>query len=352
MDIGARVLRAACRTGPSGPWRAHGPIAGGMECALVGRMNLAISPLSFEATVGSYRVHRVIAEGDVATVHEAAHLVLPRRAAVKILRPEVNASPQAGQRLLREACVLEAFDHAGVVRVYDCGVLEDGRPWLAMELVGGAPLSASFARMGRLPVEQVGELLRGLVDVIAAAHRSGVVHRALAPSHVLVGGGGCHDVRVLGWGLSRQPGGAHDLAGDRRADVYAIGAMAYQAATGAPPYVAVPPVARVLSQFHARPTPVRTLRPDLAPELARLIDAMTDTAPHARPTAVDVAAELARLDGPYDDYQVLAEGTQPGRDPTAPPATRAAAPKSSADHDWDQLVALGAPRRPWSGARR
>ena len=306
-------------------------------------MNLAISPLSFDATVGSYRVHRVLADGEVATVHEAAHLALPRRAAVKILRAETAVSPQAGQRLVREACILEAFSHPGVVRVFDCGVLADGRPWLAMELVGGEPLSARFARMGRLPVEQVQALAGGLVEILAAAHRSGIVHRALGPAHVLVGGGGCHDVRVLGWGLARQPGGSHDLTADRHADVYAIGAMAYQAATGTPPYVAVPPVARVISQFHARPAPVARLRPELPAELARVIDAMVDSDARNRPTAAALAATLARLDGgAYDGYEVFAEGTEPGRDPAA---VRAAAAASAADRDWQELLALGAPRR-------
>src|SRR5262245_54329943 len=121
-------------------------------------MSVAATPLSFDVTVGSYRLSRVIAEGEVATMHEAAALVLPRRAAVKLLRPEVLASPQAAQRLLREACVLEAFGHAGVVKVFDCGIQPDGRPWLAMELVGGEPLTALSARLGALPLATVVEL--------------------------------------------------------------------------------------------------------------------------------------------------------------------------------------------------
>lgn len=330
--------------------------------------NPAASPLSSETTVGSYRVHRTIAEGDVATVREAAHLVLPRRAAIKLLRPEVVGSPQAAQRVLREACVLEAFTHPGIVRVFDTGLLEDGRPWFAMELVGGEPLSAVLARVGPLPVEEVLELTTGVVDVLAAAHRSGIVHRDLGAGHVLVGGGGWHGVRVVGWGLARQPGGGHDLTADRRADVYAAGAMAYQAATGQPPFVSVPPLARVTSQFHATPMPVRNLRPDISPELATLIDSMLAADPAARPTASEVSARLARMEVPYDDFQMLAEGTRGGHDvaeaanddsepahddgeraPAAEPASPgAASAKSQADRDWEALMALGAVRRPSS----
>jgi hypothetical protein len=133
--------------------------------------------------------------------------------------------------------------------------------------------------------------------------------------------------------------------------------MAYQAATGAPPYVAVPPIARVISQFHARPTSVLALRPDLPAAVARLIEAMIDGDPAARPTAGDVAMELARMEGPYDDYELFAEGTQPGRLPSAPSlpavAEPAPAPASPADRDWQQLVGvLGAPRRTSSSAPR
>ncbi|HVV85533.1 MAG TPA: serine/threonine-protein kinase [Kofleriaceae bacterium] len=338
-------------------------------------MNLAASPLSFEVAVGSYRLHRVLAEGEVAIVHEAAHLVLPRRAAVKVLRPDLATSPQAAQRLLREACVLEAFGHDGIVRVFDTGLLADGRPWMAMELVGGEPLTAMFARVGPLPIANVVELLTGLVDVIAAAHRSGIVHRALSPAHVLVGGGGDHGVRVLGWGLARQPGGSVDLLDDRRADIYAIGAMAYQAATGQPPFIAVPPVARVLSQFHAAPAPapVRTLRPEVTPPLAAIIESMLAADPTARPTAADVLAGLDALEraeaidqaqaAPAPEHTPLPLPLTLEAETVATPADEAAAAKApepptpadpadrakaEADRDWQQLVALGSPRRPWS----
>lgn len=333
-------------------------------------MNLAANQRATELTVGSYRLHHVIAEGDVATVYDAAHLVLPRRAAIKLLRPEVMASPQAAQRLAREGCVLEAFAHPGTARVFDTGVLADGRPWLALELVGGEPLTARFARAGGLPVVDVIDLMTALVDLLAAAHRSGIVHRDLGPGHVLVGGGGPRGVRVIGWGLARQPGGALDLLGDRRADVYAVGAMAYQAATGAPPFVAVPPVARVISQFHATPPPVRERRPELPPAIAALIEAMLAGEPAARPSAAEVAAELARLDSPYAEVELevaveavaaadaadaadraatLADDLDDPAIVEAPPAVK---PQSAADRDWEQLMALASGRRRWTDSRR
>lgn len=321
-------------------------------------MNPGASPLSFDPTVGSYRLRRVIGEGDVATVHEATHLVLPRRAAVKLLRPEVVGSPQAAQRVLREGCVLDTFVHPGVPRALDCGILTDGRPWLALELVGGEPLSAMFARVGALPVDSVLDLAAGMLDIVATAHRTGIVHRALDPSHVMVGGGGSSGVRVIGWGLARQPGGAVDLGADRKADVYAVGALAYQAATGEPPFVAVPPVARVITQFHAPPPPVAALRPELPAELAALIDAMVDADATRRPTASQAAVALARLIRPYDELLLLAEGTEPGRDPsplaappraTTPPPVAAADERSAADRDWEALMALAVVRRPRSG---
>ena len=314
---------------------------------------------------GNYRLERVIGQGDVVTVHEASHRLLPRRAAVKVLRRELAGNTPAAQRVLREGCVLDTFAHGGVPRVLDCGVTTDGRPWLALELVGGDSLAAHLARRGALPVDDVIDLATGLLDVISAAHRLGLVHRALGPSRVIVGGGGAAGVRVLGWGLARAGGGG-ELAVDRHADVYAIGAMLYQAVTGASPFVSVPPVARVIRQFHSSPPPVARVRPELPADVAALVDAMVDADVRKRPTAADAALAFARLVDHYDELEVVvADGTDPGgpgpagRPPRAKTMTAGGRartvverePRSPSDRDWEALMALDFMRRPRTGAR-
>ena len=300
------------------------------------------SPLSLESTVGGYRLLRPLGEGEVATVHEAEHALLPRRAAIKLLRADAVGSPQAAQRILREACVLEALGHPGVARVFDAGVLADGRPWVALELVGGESLAAVLTRTGALAPDRLLELAIALADVLAAAHRAGIVHRALGTQRVMIGG--TFPVRVLGWGLARQPGSNLELTTDRRGDVYALGAMLYHAATGKPPFVSLSPVDRVMSQFHAPAAAVATLRPELPAALASLIDAMVGPEPSARPTAPEAAAALAAVARPYDDYEVVADGTDPGGEVREP-----VEPRTEADRDWEQLMALAVGRHRWSG---
>ncbi len=257
-------------------------------------MILGPEPLPSGTTIGNYRLDRVLAEGERTTVYGAAHLVLPRRAALKLSRVPAVEPPSAAQRLAREACTLEAFAHPGVARVFECGVHADGRAWVALELVHGEPLSAVFARVGAMPAAAVLALTPEILDVVAAAHRAGLVHRGLSARHVMIAGAGAHRVRVLGWGRAHQPGHRVDLLGERRADIRAVGTIAYQAATGraTSPTQALPP-----ALTHR---PVRVLCPELGPEFAGLIEAMLANDPMRRPVAAAVANQLVRWD--LDDY--------------------------------------------------
>ena len=272
--------------------------------------------LATGTTIGGYRVERAIAEGGMAMVYEAAHLILPRRVALKVMHAHLVASPQAAQRILQEACILEAFAHPGAVRVFECGVLADRRPWIAMELVGGEPLSVRLHRAGgRLPIDEILTMMAAITDVIGAAHAAGIVHRDLKPENVLVTGDDLAGLRVIDWGIARQPverrltlenftlgtptymapEQARGRVVDGRADVYALGVMAFEAATGQPPFQADNAIGVVIKHLTEAPTPVRALRPELPPGLAWLIDSMLEKDPAARPTADTVAARLARL---------------------------------------------------------
>jgi len=278
-------------------------------------MTNSATQLDAGTTIGGYRVNRLLAEGGMAVVYEASHLILPRRAALKVMHAHLTTTPQAAQRILQEACILEAFSHPGAVRIFEVGVLEDHRPWIAMELVGGEPLSAMLTRVGQLPVPAIMKMMSGVIDVVSAAHRSGIVHRDLKPENVLVTGEHLDDLRVIDWGIARQPVDhrltldnftlgtptymapeqARGHAVDGRADIYALGVMAYEAAVGHPPFAAENPISLVLKHLNQKPEPVRSLRPDLPAGLAWLIDSMLEKSPTDRPTGAMVAACLARL---------------------------------------------------------
>src|SRR5438128_1364270 len=90
--------------------------------------------------IGEYRIERVLVRSSTYLEYEGEHLVLPRRALIKVMAGGVAPLP-----VLREACMLEALHHPGVVRVYESGILPDRRPWFARELVEGTSIAATLA---------------------------------------------------------------------------------------------------------------------------------------------------------------------------------------------------------------
>ena len=115
-----------------------------------------------------------------AAAYRATHVVLPRRARVRVTHGAVR---DASVRVLREACLLEALAHPGVPRVFECGVLADRRAWSAIEDPGGVSLAARLAR-GPLAIADLVVVLRDVADVLRHAHGHGVVHRRLTPAAI------------------------------------------------------------------------------------------------------------------------------------------------------------------------
>jgi serine/threonine-protein kinase len=266
------------------------------------------------ARLGGYRLEGLVGEDRMGTHWLATHVVLPRQVMIKVLHGHLAARRAAAVQLLRESCVLELLQHAGIPRVYECGVLDDRRPWFAMERIEGTALGDNLAAHGRLDSRTVATMVRDLAEILDHAHGIGVIHGDVRPEHVIqTTGAAVFPVALRGWGRNASdtrtlgdddvyvaPEIARGKGFDGRADVFALGAVAYLAITGRP---IAPRVAPGVISDHV---PVAPRCPTVVPELAALVDAMMAPLPAQRPTAGQVFAEADWLAGILDGDLELA----------------------------------------------
>jgi tetratricopeptide (TPR) repeat protein len=241
-----------------GRLRAHG-IAPTLE-----REHAPALPAAGAPEIPGYDVHDEIERGGQGVVYRATQRATSRTVALKVLAAGALTTDRQRRRFEREIELLAGVEHPGVVTVYDSGLAEDGRPYLAMQLVAGTPLDAWAAARRRRPGPAARrDLLRvftALGGAVAAAHARGVIHRDLKPANVLVDDG--DRPHVLDFGLARPLGAdaARPLVTDDgaflgtlayaapeqvrgetsridvRTDVYALGVILYEMLAGTRPY--------------------------------------------------------------------------------------------------------------------
>jgi serine/threonine protein kinase len=289
---------------------------------------VSLASLGPDSIVGCYRIVKELGRGGMGTVYEAVHTLLPRKAAIKIMHAELLRQPGMATRMVQEACILEELKrHAGIVRVFECGLLADHRPYIVMELIEGESLAARLHRVPTLPSVEVAKVLADVATVLAAVHQTGIVHRDLKPDNVLLTPRDeLYPLRIIDWGVARLgPMGRLTLDGmtpgtpiymspeqatgrniGPACDIYSLGVMAYEMLTGHPPFDG-----RTLAEVvcmhltsDAVPLQERTCAPI---ELCELVHRMLEKDPQARPSAHELrrrARALASPAGTYDgtDY--------------------------------------------------
>jgi serine/threonine protein kinase len=136
-----------------------------------------------DVLAGKYRITRLLGRGGMGAVFAAQHEMLGEEVAIKLMLAEAMRGPEAVKRFVNEARAAAKIRGEHVVRVLDVGVLDDGRPYISMELMEGEDLGQVLERSGPLsPVTAVDYLLQGM-EAIAQAHALGIVHRDLKPSN-------------------------------------------------------------------------------------------------------------------------------------------------------------------------
>ena len=265
---------------------------------------------------GRWRLLRKIAEGAMGSVHEAENLAEGGLGAVKLLKPDLHAEPSIRRRFRREASVLKALEHPGVVRVLDLGNDDGERSYTVMELLTGETLDALLVREPTPPLQVIGPILLGICEALAAVHRHGVIHGDLKPANVFLPRDGGFPIRLVDFGLSKIEGlerltRTGELTGtpvymapelltgsgeiDARIDVYAVGVVAYLALAGKLPFSTQRhPGALMFDIVMGKLTPLGTLRPDLPEALLRAVQhAMAPKRDERTPDADTLRAELA-----------------------------------------------------------
>jgi serine/threonine protein kinase len=231
-------------------------------------------------------------------------------------------------RMVQEASILEEVRHPGIVRVYECNMLPDHRPWIAMELVEGETLASRLHYASRLNPVDVATLLAEVADVLAAVHARGVVHRDLKPDNLLLTPTDRDfPLRVIDWGVARLgPHGRLTLDGmtpgtpiymspeqatgkniGSPCDMYSLGVMAYEALAGHPPFDGRTLAEVVCMHLTSDAAPLRekTAAPH---ELCDLIHRLLDKDPQSRPGALEVRQQARaialELQSAYEEFEI------------------------------------------------
>ena len=150
-----------------------------------------------------FRLMGILGEGGFGTVYRAEDVRLRRKVALKVLHQRALSRPQARENFLAEARALASVQHDNVIPIFQVGE-DDGRPFLAMPLLGGETLAARIERDGALPASEVKRIGRETAAGLAAIHAKGLVHRDLKPGNIWLEAG-TGRVKVLDLGLAQDP---------------------------------------------------------------------------------------------------------------------------------------------------
>ena len=262
-----------------------------------------------------FRITRLIGEGGMGAVYEAAHETLPRKFAIKILRPELAHQHNFIERFRREAIAAARVEHPNVIYITDFGPTEDGSVYLVMEYLEGIGLDEMIGRHTRLPMHRMLPILIQIADALDHAHQMNVIHRDLKPENILLTEVRGHKdvIKILDFGIAKlqepefanvaltmkgqvfgtaeymSPEQATGEPLDGRSDLYAVGCLAYEMMTGDPPFLG-PPIEVLRS--HVRKTPL--------PPSSKLRG-------HQVPPALDALVLRCLAKDPGERYQTGAE---------------------------------------------
>ena len=307
---------------------------------------------TLEGALGaSYAIERELGGGGMSRVFLAEETALQRKVVIKVLPPELAAEMNA-ERFRREIQLAAKLQHPYIVPVLSTGVA-GGLPYFTMPFVEGESLRSRLQKTGEFPIPEAIGIMRDVLEALSYAHECGVVHRDVKPENVLLARNHAHVAdfgvaKALSASTNAQSGltslgvalgtpaymspeqAMADPSTDHRADLYAVGAMAYEMLTGHQVFSARSPQAMLAAHATEAPEPIERRRPNTPPALALLIMRLLDKHPADRPqSAQEALGHLAAATTPSG-----------GMAPTAQHPT--VAPASLPRKRWSSRLAIGA----------
>ena len=277
--------------------------------------------------IGSYEIMNVLGTGGMGEVYRARDLRLNRFVALKVLPGSSSLDPECRERLEREAQMVAALNHPNVVTLFSVETSGDAL-FLTMELVEGRPLSNAIPNHG-VPIHRLLDIAIPVADAVAAAHQKGITHRDLKPANIMLGEGEhAGRIKVLDFGLAKlaalSPGaaGTSGLATaletaegrvlgtvaymspeqaqgkslDARSDLFSLGVILYEMATGCRPFSGDTSISIISSIVKDTPMSITEVNPSLPRELSRIIRrALSKDPEHRYQTAKDLRNDLEDL---------------------------------------------------------
>src|SRR6266436_2867220 len=285
--------------------------------------------LSPGTKLGPYEIQSPLGAGGMGEVYRALDTRLDRAIAIKILPDHLSQNPEAQQRFEREARAISSLNHPNICTLHDVGH-QDGTDYLVMELLEGETLADRLAK-GPLPVAQILKYATDICEGLERAHRSGVVHRDLKPGNIMLTKTGA---KLMDFGLAKSepvpalataasssltiefssPVASHPLTGqglvvgtfqymspeqvegkeaDARSDIFALGSVVYEMATGKRAFEGKSHASIVAAILASEPQPISAVQPMSPPALDRVVQGCLAKDPDERwQTAHDVKLQL------------------------------------------------------------
>lgn len=258
----------------------------------------------FEKYVGQvfdnrYKIEKIIGIGGMAVVYKAVDMLMKRTVAVKMLKDDIANDVQSVKRFINESKAVAMLSHPNIVNIYDVSV-KDNVKYIVMEYVEGITLKNYMTRKGTLSFREIMSYTEQILHALEHAHQKGIVHRDIKPQNIMLLKNGI--IKVMDFGIAKLPNAEtvtmtdkaigtvyyispEQVSGkpiDARSDLYALGVLMYEMATGKLPFTADSPVSVALMQVNDSAVPPKEVNPEIPTGLEQIIVKAMEKEPDMR----------------------------------------------------------------------